>query len=166
MDIEVLTEGEGLADVESVALPAGALAGKLIEAVAAKAGYPATEALLFAEDEAEPVATETPMTTELVSGRVYHVHRARKVDVSVSYKADSKNKGFPPSSRFQTILDWVTGPDGFAIDPAIAPEMELAIHGETTPLPKSAHIGRYVNHPENTLALDLIRGVVPNGGPR
>jgi hypothetical protein len=41
--------------------------------------------------------------------------------------------------------------------------MELALHGQTKPLPKSAHIGRYVRHPHCELDFDLIRGVVPNG---
>ena len=63
----------------------------------------------------------------------------------------------------QRVLDWAFGPNGFKIDPVIAPEMELALHGKTTALPKDAHIGRYVRHPRHELEFDLIRGIVPNG---
>ena len=71
---------------------------------------------------------------------------------------------FRPAARVQRVLDWAVGPDGFkGIDPPIVPEMELALHGTTTALPKNAHIGRFVRHHEPCLKLDLIRGVIPNG---
>jgi hypothetical protein len=163
MEIDVLVEGEGLADVETVRLPHGAQVRELIAIVARKGGFPAEEALLFVEDGDEPLDLAV-LVDELTGERIHHVHRARQIEVTVFYMAGEKNKTFRPAARVQQVLDWAVSPKGFKIDPSIAPEMELAIHGQTTPLPKNAHIGRFVHHPEHKLALDLIRGVVPNGG--
>ncbi len=164
MEIDVLVEGEGLADVETVRLPHGAQVRELIAVVARKGGYPAEEALLFVEDGDEPLDLAVLVVDERMGERIHHVHRARQIEVTVFYMAGQKSKTFRPATRVQQVLDWAVGPNGFKIDPSIAPEMELAIHGQTTPLPKNAHIGRFVHHPEHKLALDLIRGVVPNGG--
>jgi hypothetical protein len=163
MEIEVILEGEGLADVEAIRIPEGSLAQEIVAAVARKGGFPAAEGVLFVEDGEEPLDLAVVMTTEQVSGKVHHVHRVRKIEVGVFYQGQRKEKKFPPSARVQRVLDWAVGKDGFNIDPAIAPEMELAIHGQTKALPKNAHIGRYIRHPHCALDFDLIRGVVPNG---
>jgi hypothetical protein len=163
MEIELFVEGEGLADVEAIRIPEGSAASEIVAAVATKGGFPAEEALLFVEDVEEPLDLAVVVVREKAVGKVHHVHRARTIEVAVYYQGRHIEKRFPPSARVQRVLDWAVGPEGFKIDPAIAPEMELALHGQTTPLPKNAHIGRYLRHPHHELGFDLIRGVVPNG---
>ena len=163
MEIDIVVEGEGLADVTTVRLPRGATGTELIAAVAAKGGFPAEEAFLFVEEEDGPLDVAVIVVDERLGERVHHVHRARQVKVTVFYKGSDKEHTFRPATRVQQVLDWAVGPHGFKIDPSIAPEMELALHGHTAALPKTAHIGRFVHHPDHSLALDLIRGVVPNG---
>jgi hypothetical protein len=164
MEIDIVVEGEGLADVATIRLPHGAPGRALVAAVAAQGGFPAEEALLFVEDEDEPLDVTLVVIDERMSERIHHVHRARHIEVTVFYKDAQKSKTFRPATRVQQVLDWAVGPHGFRIDSAIAPEMELALHAQTMALPKNAHIGRFVRHPHHSLALDLIRGVVPNGG--
>lgn len=166
MQIEVMAEGEGLAEVTLFQFPEGATGEDLIVAVAEKGGFPAGEALVFFEDQEEPLDRAAPLVGYDKSGQVHHVHRAKLIRVTVFYKDEHKFREFRPAARVQRVLDWAVGSDGFNIDPAIAPEMELALQGENTALPKEAHIGRFVQHPQHTLALDLIRGVVPNGSVR
>lgn len=163
MEIEIIVEGEGLADVEIVRLPHGAAGRELLEIAAAKGGFPSEEACLFVEDEDAPLDVSLIVISEGMSERTHHVHRVRQIEVTVYYMNKQETRAFAPSARVQRVLDWALTSDIFKIDPAIKPEMELALHGKTTPLPKDAHIGRFVRHPEHRLALDLIRGVVPNG---
>lgn len=163
MEIEVIVEGEGLADVATVRVPQGAAAREIVIAVAAKGKFPAEEAFLFIEDTAEPLDLAAVIVEEKTAGKVHHVHRAREIEVVVFYKEADKKRKFPPSTRVQRVLDWAVGPEGFNIDKAITPEMELALRGQKEALPKNAHIGRYVRHPRHVLELDLIRGVVPQG---
>jgi hypothetical protein len=163
MEIEVFVEGEGLTEVEAIRLPEGSAGRDIVAAVAVKGGFPSEEGILFVEDVEEPIDLAILIAEEMGRGKVHHVHRARQVEVSVFYNGQQKEKRFPPSARVQRVLDWAVGREGFNIDRAIAPEMELALHGSTTALPRDAHIGRFIRHPHHKLALDLIRGIVPNG---
>jgi len=165
MDIELLVEGEGLVEVETIRVPEGSAAREIVIAVAAKGHFAAEEAFLFVEDSDEPIDPVLVLDKSM-AGRVHHVHRAHRIDVRVFYQGRHIDRRFGPSTRVERVLDWAVGDRGFAIDPIIAPEMELALHGQTTALPKNAHIGRYVQHPHCELAFDLIRGIVPNGASR
>jgi hypothetical protein len=168
-DIEVMVEGEGLADVEIIRVPQGGTAREIVAAVALKSGFPAEEAILLVEDSDAPVDLALVITEDIAGGKIHHVHRAKKIAVKVFYKHLEKEKHFPPSARVQRVLDWAVSKVGFNIDQTIAPDMELALHDDKIPedqkkaLPKNAHIGRYVYHPHDCLELDLIRGKVPNG---
>jgi hypothetical protein len=162
-EIEVFVEGEGLAGVEVVRIPAGSVTGKIIEAVAVRGGFTVEGAALFVEDCENSIDLTVVLVEEDVVGKVHHVHRSHRIEVGVFYQGLRLVKRFPPSARVQRVLDWAVGPEGFRIDPPIAPEMELALHSQTTALPKNAHIGRYIRHPHRELDFDLIRGIVPNG---
>lgn len=161
--IELLVEGEGLADVQVISVPERCRGREIVVAVARIGGYAAEEAFLFVEDGDEPLDLAA-VIEEPAARRVHHVHRAEHVDVIVYYQGQHVEHRFRPSTRVQRVLDFAVGPDGFKnIDRAIVPELELALHTTTKALPKNAHIGRFVRHHEHRLELDLIRGVIPNG---
>ena len=162
VSIEIMAEGEGLAEIEIIRLPEGSIAREIVAAVAVRSGFQAEEAFLFLEDCEEPLNLALIIESSMVN-KVHHVHRVRKIEVGVFYQGRRIQEHFAPSARVQRVLDWAIGSKGFKIDPTIAPEMELALHGQTTALPKNAHIGRYVRHPHHELVFDLIRGIVPNG---
>jgi hypothetical protein len=162
--IEILSEGEGLKDIELFQAQQGAQAFELIRLVAERGGFPADEAMLFIEGGNEPVAIAGLIIDEHFRGRAHHVHRGRRLEVHVAYQDKDIEHHYSPAVTVQTALDWAIGPHGLKIDPAIAPEMELALEGSEKPLPRQAHLGRFVHHPSHELRLDLIRGVIPNGG--
>jgi hypothetical protein len=162
--IEILSEGEGLKDIELFQAQHGAQAFELIRLVAERGGFPAEEAMLFIEAGNEPIETTGLIIDERFRGRAHHVHRARRLDVHVAYQDKDIEHHYSPAATVQMALDWAVGPHGFKIDPAIALEMELAIEGSEKALPRQAHLGRFVHHPSHDLRLDLIRGVIPNGG--
>ncbi len=163
METKIIIDGEGLSDVEVMVIPEGSTGREVVRIIATKTGIGIDEALLFVEDSDEPLDLDLIIKEDQAAHTIHHVHRARRVNVSVHYQNKIKTEAFSPSTRIQVVLDWAVSPQGFNIDPAIAPEMELSLHGETKELPKQAHIGRYVRHPHHELSLDLIRGVVPNG---
>jgi hypothetical protein len=164
--IEILSEGEGLKDIELFQAEHGAAAFELIRLVAGRGGFPAEEAMLFIEGGNDPIEVAELVIDECFRGRAHHVHRARHLDVHVAYQDKQIAHHYSPAVTVQTALDWAIGPNGFRIDPAIAPEMQLSLEGSEVPLPRHAHLGRFVHHPSQKLCLDLIRGVIPNGGHR
>lgn len=165
MSVDIFIEGEGLDDVQMVLLPRAGSRLAIVEFVAGKGGFPAAEAVLFVEDGDEPLDLAVILAEDEHAGRIHHVHRLRAVDVTVFYGGREIEKSFSPAARIGRVLEWAVGKHGFKIDPAIAPEMELALHGQTEALPKKAHLGRFVRAPHTKLKLDLIRGVIPNGAP-
>lgn len=163
MDVEILVEGEGLENVEIIHIPHGSSVQEIVIAVAEKGKFAPTDAFLFYEDEEEPLELSIVLDEQHDHKRIHHVHRSKTVEVVVHYGTGEKTHHFAPSTRVERILEWAIGPQGFAIDPAIAPEMELAVEGSEDELPGSAHIGRYARH-GHRVELNLIRGVIPNGG--
>lgn len=163
MNIEILSEGEGLEDIEVFQIPHGAAAAELIRVVAVRGGFAAEEAVLFIEDSLEPLDVVGLSIDERFHGRAHHVHRVRRLDVHVAYQSRLIEHHYSPANTVQTVLDWAIGNHGFKIDSVIAPEMELALPGTEKALPRQAHLGRFVHHPSHELCFDLIRGVIPNG---
>jgi hypothetical protein len=161
-EIEILVEGEGLTDIEIIRLPRGSAARAILAAIAVKSGFPADLGFLFVENSEDPVEM-TVLVENMAKDRIHHVHRARKIEVRVFYQGRRLDNRFSPSTHIQWVLDWAVGPEGFKIDPTIAPEMELSLLDQKTALPKNAHIGRYVRHPHCELDLDLIRGGAERG---
>lgn len=166
MEIDVLLEGEGATEVEVIQIVPGVERRVIVEEFARRRGFVGEAAFLFLEDEDAPLDLGCLVTETEDAPRVHHVHRVGRIDVTIYYKGEHKSKEFSPATRIQSVLDWAVGLHGYALDPTIAPEMELALHGQETPLPKNAHIGRFVRHPDESLSLDLVRGVVPNGASR
>lgn len=102
-EIEILVEGEGLAEIEAIRIPRGSSASAIIVAVATKGAFPTEEAVLFLEDSDVPVDPSVRIIEEEVAGKVHHVHRACKVEVGVYYQAQKITRHFPPSTRVQRV---------------------------------------------------------------
>jgi hypothetical protein len=165
MTIEILADGEGFKDIELIVVAAGTPVRTWLAEQATHRGFGSSEVFLFLEDQEEPIELIDLAVDDSFKNRLHHLHRAKRVEVVVHYQHHAARRYFPPSSRVQKVLDWAVAVNEFHIDPAIAPEMELALEGTDTPLPKSAHIGRYAHHPHNEAKFTLIRGVIPNGAP-
>jgi hypothetical protein len=166
MTIDLLTDGEGFKDVELIRVSPGTSALSVVHDIALKSGFGADEVYLFVEDEDLPIEIKGLLVDESFRGRLHHIHRALHVEALIFYKERHVKRRFSPATRLQRILDWAVSPSELNIDPLIAPEMELAIPGIETPLPKTSHLGRYVHHPCGEVKFDLIRGIIPNGASR
>jgi hypothetical protein len=108
MDIELLVEGEGLAEVETIRVAEGSVAREVIVAVAAKGHFAAQEAFLFVEDS-EELIDPARLLDRGMGNKVHHVHRVHRVDVRVFYQGREIDRQFAPSARVQRLLDWAVG---------------------------------------------------------
>jgi hypothetical protein len=163
MTIEVLADGENFKDVELFMVTEGTLVQTWLAEQALRRGFDKDEVFLFLEDQEEPFQTAGMLIDHNFRSRLHHLHRAKRIDAIVHYQHHEAHRHFSPSTRVQKVLDWAVRVPEFRIDPTIAPEMELALEGTDTPLPKGAHIGRYAQHPHDKVKFTLIRGVIPNG---
>lgn len=87
-------------------------------------------------------------------------HGNSSVDVTVQYQAQSKSQPFPRGAKISEVLAWAI--EAFAVDDAVATELELVVHGTTDELTGSKPLASIV-HGGSTLVLDLVRGEIANG---
>lgn len=82
------------------------------------------------------------------------------IAVTVNYQQRAETHAFRPSETVEEVLDWATGK--FGIDPGMAGEFELALHGVQGELPAKDNLGRLAKGAKS-IALDLVRGEIANG---
>lgn len=164
MEREIFIEGQQLTGVRTVMVPTGAAVRSIAEQVAKLINVPAEALHVFKEDAAAPLHPDDLLDGEVADGIIHHVHQARTVQVTVNYQQQKLTQPFSPATRIQVILDWVVRSATFNVDPAIAPEMELAkAEDPSEEIPRTAHLGRYAAGRDHQVEFDLVRGVIPNG---
>lgn len=159
MNIKTHIYGEGRPTPFVVELPENATALELI-AVAQTAGalpaeVEAKEFLAFVVDVDEAVPHDRPVHDPKGNHRLpIHLHRCRKIEVSVTFNGVTHAHGFAPSTHVSRILKWavhkfgLTGPD--------AANKELRLDSTTgLVLQDKAPIGSYVIHPKCGVLLFL-----------
>ena len=110
-EITVFLDGEGFAEPKAVKVHSGAAGQDLLRTVARILGIPDEELTLFTEDDDEPLELKAPVRDD----QIYHVTRAREVEVKVFYQDRHETKVFRPAVRIQKVLDWAVGKHGFKI---------------------------------------------------
>jgi hypothetical protein len=149
----------GLADERTVDLETGRSVVTILEIFAAERGCAAEELVIVREGENAPL-TEVVLVEADYPRRRHHVHHKSAVKVTVYYQAGSHEREFKRHEAVEDVLTWAIRV--FNIDPGMATEFELALHGQTAELPGSEHIGHVAGRACD-LALDLIRGHISNG---
>jgi hypothetical protein len=132
----------------------------ILEIVATERGCKVEELALYRDDEDEPLANIVVIDVDYPHQRRHHVHHAHDVKVTVYYQGRDKGRDFKRNATIGDVLEWAI--DEFKIDPSMASEFELALHGQTTELSASEHVGHLAGHHQE-LSLDLIRGDIANG---
>ena len=90
MDIEVMVEGEGLTEVETIRIPEGSVAREIAKVVAVKGGFPVEEAILFIEDCEEPIDLAVVVVEEELE-----LLLDVELPVSVSFKSSTISRTRP-----------------------------------------------------------------------
>lgn len=150
-------------DERSFELSSGCRAGELLEIVAGKQGLRVEELLLFREGDNEPVARELVLAPNYPCNRRHHVHHKGEVEVIAFYQSKTHRHAFQRHQTVGHVLIWAI--KVFGVDPTMASEFDLTLHGSKDALPESEHIG-HVAHHHKCLELDFVRGDIANGGSR
>jgi hypothetical protein len=150
----------GLAEERIVELQTGVGVTAILAIVAAERGCLVEELVLVRESEDEPLTEVIRIEVDYPHHRRHHVHYAGLVEVTVYYQAGSHRRSFKRHKTVDDVLAWAV--EAFDLDPSMATEFELALHGQTAELSPSEHIGHVAGrHCE--VALDLVRGHISNG---
>ncbi|WP_194725081.1 hypothetical protein [Noviherbaspirillum malthae] len=164
MKREIFLDGQQFNDIQSITVPDDGTVHDIVQEAAKIMGIPPESLRVFEEDAETPLPLDKSLKGKNDDEITHHVNQAERMTVTVNYQQYQKVKNFSPAARIQVILDWAVSADGFNIDAATAPEMELALtKNPAEEIPRAAHVGRYVHGPDHAVVFDLIRGVIANG---
>ena len=158
-ETELFVQGEGMRDIALVRVPEGGTVRDVVEAARVHG--------LRAEDGEAPNVTVENDDAELdldaslsaagiaERGRV-HVHRCKRVAVSVNFNAGQKTDDFPPSTTVKRLKKWAEGKKGFDLSEADAADHLLQVCGSAERPDEDTHIGSLVEVPDCSLCFDLV----------
>ena len=167
-DIQVFIQGEGVREIRVLELPAQATVRDLV-AAAASQGFPAAadgKGTVFVEDADDVVPPGATLAAAGIhdQGSV-HVHRCKKVAVTVHFNGVEKSQAFAPGTTVHRVKQWAVGKKAFDLAPVDAAEHVLQVTGGTERPDEDVHVGTLVQSPNCALAFDLVAKVRVEGRP-
>lgn len=151
----------GLGDERTFEFALGSSVTAILGVFAAERGCRVEELIMFREGEDEPLSAIILMEAEYPRHRRHHVHHKGEVKLTVYYQEEIRHRDFRRQATVEDVLAWAI--EAFKkIDPSLATEFELALHGQKDELPATEHVGHLAGH-HHELALDLVRGDIANG---
>lgn len=157
-EIEIYLQGEGIATIALVRVPAGGTVRDIAEAARAQ-GMPAAEPDMtpgvWLEDAEDALADEQPLDTAGIGHRCrVHVHRCRRVAVTVNFNGRHHERGFAPGATVHRVKQWAV--HEFGLPEVDATEHALQVCGTTKRPDEDTHIGTLMHYPECGLCFDLV----------
>lgn len=158
-DTELFVQGEGMRDIALVRIPEGGTVRDVVEAarahgLRAEEGEPPSVTVENAEAELD---LDASLSTLGIAdrGRV-HVHRCKRVGVTVNFNARQARDDFPPSTTVRRLKKWADSKQGFDLRGADATEHLLQICGSGERPDEDTHIGSLVEVADCSLCFDLV----------
>lgn len=143
-----------------IELKLGTSTSAILALFAVEHGCLVEELFLFRDGTEEPLAEVIIVDADYPHRHRHHVHFKGLVRVMVNYQAASHSREFKRNATVEDVLEWAI--KEFKIDPNLAAEFDLTLHGTKEPLPLDEHIGHLAGR-HDELACDLVRGDISNG---
>jgi len=160
--VDVFYQGEGIAALEHIEIGDHETFGALRVLIGKKHGL-GTEAVLFLEDEAESIADEVPIASKAGrAGVKVHIHRCRKVTVTIHFKDKSVHDTFAPGVTVARVKLWAAVRK-FGMTEEEASHHHLQLTGTTVQPDPGTHIGALVTAGRCAVEFDLVSTPKVNG---
>ena len=157
-DVHLFVQGEGLGQIQLISIGADATVRDLLTELAAKfCGEYATGgdfAVTLEDDDREIALASTLKAAGLTNRKRVHVHRCKKVQVSVNFNGSTITDDLPPSTTVKKVKRWAD--KAFDIDKIDAVEHALQICGTSDRPDEDVHIGTLTTHATCSVCFDLV----------
>jgi hypothetical protein len=158
--IDIFLQGEGIEEIILLQLPENSKVAEVIEIAKAK-GCPVDDSMaaaVFLENEEEPVKDieKTIKSVGIHHRKRIHVHRCRKIAVTVNFNSEQKMREFPASATIKRVHRWAVGENGFKLDDQDATEHALQLCGTDVRPDEEKHVGTLTTFPTCTVCFDLV----------
>ena len=111
--------------------------------------------MVFMEDIEEVLELDALLEKVGIHHRGHvHIHRCRRIDVSVTFNGRQVSKVFPPSATVSHVKKWAVRE--FGMSEKDASDHVLQVSGTKTQPDEDIHIGTLVTHPVCHISFDLV----------
>jgi hypothetical protein len=155
--IELFIQGEAVREVTLIRVPQDAIVRDIIKAVNEQCGIEAREDNInvVIEDNDDEIPLDTTLKEVGIRNRHrLHLHRCRRVEVSVNFNSVTKVESFSPGATIAKIKRWAD--DTFELKGIDATEHALQICGTNKRPDLDVHVGSLVQHPQCQICFDLV----------
>lgn len=155
---ELFVQGEGMREIVLVRVSEDGTSQDVIDAARAQ-GLPAFDGespVVTLENEDQELDLDVPLRTVGVGDRErVHVHRCKRVVVTVEYNGRSIEEDFPPSTTIRRVAKWFLGKNGFDFSGADAADLLLQLSDSGERPDEDTHVGTLVEIPACSVRFDL-----------
>ncbi len=163
-EIELFLQGEGARDIVLIRVSKGGAVRDILAAARASGLTVAEGVALSLEDEESAIDLEAPISSTPIRHRSrVHMHRCRKVAVTVTFNGVQKSETFPPASTMKRVKRWSVGKKGFDMSDIDAAEHVLQLSDSSERPDEDVHIGTLVQPPQCSVSFDLVPKVRVEG---
>lgn len=160
--IDLFYQGEGVGEIEHLEIDPDTTFADLKARLIEKHGG-ATDALLFVEDEDDPVDDrQTVKDRAGGKGLKLHLNRCRHVAVSITYNGETIEQKFAPATTVARVKRWAAERK-FGMTEQEAGEHALQIAGTHERPAPGTHIGALAQRRSCAIAFDLVADERVNG---
>ena len=162
--IDLFCQGEGVGEIVHIELGLDATFAVVKAHLTEKFGI-ADDALLFIEDEDEPI-DESMLVKDraTATGLKVHAHRCRHVKVTVMFNGKTVECHFPPSATVARVKRWAAEKE-FGMSEDEAGEHVLQIAGTHERPAPGTHVGALTDDKSDSVSFDLVPDERVNGAP-
>jgi len=157
--IELFIQGEGVSKITLVRVHIKDTVADIIK-VALEHGLSTpegSEVFVLVENTDAPLVLDAKIDeVGLIPRSRVHIHRCRRVEVTVNFNADQLKGFFPPSATVAWVKKWAVGKDGFGLSDLDATEHLLQVCHSTDRPDEDVHIGTLVKVLAGAICFDLV----------
>lgn len=165
--IDVFVQGEGVKEVILVQVAENGRVRDLIEIAkehGIRVGGESDPSGVFLEEGEDALFAEAFLGDVGIRHRGHvHIHRARQIDVMVSYNGRQEARTFPPSATVGRVKKWAVSKKVFNLSEVDAAEHVLQIAGSSERPDETTHLGTLLTYPAHEIHFDLVPKVRVEG---
>ncbi len=161
--LDLFCQGEGVGETVHIELDLDATFAVLKARLTEEHRIPPDDALLFIEDEDEPLDESVLVKDRATAkGLKVHIHRCRQVKVTVMFNGKTAECHFPPSATIARVKRWAAEKE-FGMSEDEAGEHVLQVAGTHERPAPGTHIGVLTNDKDDSVSFDLVPDERVNG---
>lgn len=166
-EIEIFVQGEGIPEITLLRVPDNSAVRDILtnaEAQGVRFAGDEPSLVILIEDQEMELPHDLSLEKAGIRHRSrVHIHRCRRIEVTVNFNAQQIVHSFPPSATVERVKRWAVSSEGFDLPSIDATEHLLQVCRSAARPDEDIQIGSLVAFPNCGLCFDLVPKVRVEG---